>query len=180
MVLLACFELLSSCLDSTQQLLQPVQAHTTARLVHAKCNILAWNLVLVGCPLKVRSYLPRSPSLSKTGYRRCTAWPRAASRGAGLWRPWRSRGWTRSYTGSTSSCQVRIYTIISIIDQHIMVLIVLSVEDSLAPSPSSCPPPPASTCPPSSRPLCQVPPCDVDVVFIQSPPPWQAPPGPTW
>ena len=56
-VLLACFELLSSCLDSTQQLLQPVQAHTTARLVHAKCNILAWNLVLVGCPLKVRSYL---------------------------------------------------------------------------------------------------------------------------
>ena len=57
-VLLACFELLSSCLDSTQQLLQPVQAHTTARLVHAKCNILAWNLVLVGCPLKVRSYLP--------------------------------------------------------------------------------------------------------------------------
>ena len=41
----------------TQQLLQPVQAHTTARLVHAKCNILAWNLVLVGCPLKVRSYL---------------------------------------------------------------------------------------------------------------------------
>ena len=179
MVLLACFELLSSCLDSTQQLLQPVQAHTTARLVHAKCNILAWNLVLVGCPLKVRSYLPRSPSLSKTGYRRCTAWPRAASRGAGLWRPWRSREWTRSYTGSTSSCQVRIYTV-SIIDQHIMVLIVLSVEDSLAPSPSSCPPPRASTCPPSSRPLCQVPPCDVDVVFIQSPPPWQAPPGPTW
>ena len=179
MVLLACFELLSSCLDSTQQLLQPVQAHTTARLVHAKCNILAWNLVLVGCPLKVRSYLPRSPSLSKTGYRRCTAWPRAASRGAGPWRPWRSREWTRSYTGYTSSCQVRIYTT-SIIDRHIMVLIVLSVEDSLAPSPSSCPPPRASTCPPSSRPPCQVPPCDVDVVFIQSPPPWQAPPGPTW
>ena len=61
-VLLACFELLSSCLDSTQQLLQPVQAHTTARLVHAKCNILAWNLVLVGCPLKVRSYFSASKS----------------------------------------------------------------------------------------------------------------------
>ena len=176
-VLLACFELLSSCLDSTQQLLQPVQAHTTARLVHAKCNILAWNLVLVGCPLKVRSYLPRSPPLSNTVHRRCTAWPRAASRGAGPWRPWRSRGWTPSYTGSTSSFQVRIFNIS--IDNPIIVLIFFSVEDSLAPSPSSCLPPRASTCPPSSRPPCQVSPCNVDVVFVQSPP-CQAPPGPTW
>ena len=51
-ILLACFELLSSCVDSPHDLLYPVQSNTTARLVHAKCNILTWNLVLVGCPLK--------------------------------------------------------------------------------------------------------------------------------
>ena len=51
-ILLACFELLTSCVDSPHDLLHPVQSNTTARLVHAKCNILTWNLVLVGCPLK--------------------------------------------------------------------------------------------------------------------------------
>ena len=51
-ILLATFELLTSCLDSLQELLHPVQNNTVARLVHAKCNILTWNLVLVGCPLK--------------------------------------------------------------------------------------------------------------------------------
>ena len=51
-ILLCCFELLCSCLDSPHQLLHPGQNSTTSRLVHAKCSILAWNLALVGCPLK--------------------------------------------------------------------------------------------------------------------------------
>ena len=51
-ILLCCFELLCSCLDSPHQLLQPSQSFTTSRLVHSKCSILAWNLALVGCPLK--------------------------------------------------------------------------------------------------------------------------------
>ena len=45
------------------------QANTTSRLVHAKCSILAWNLALVGCPLKTLhrvagSCQPRAGSLA--------------------------------------------------------------------------------------------------------------------
>merc|ERR1719458_2346312 len=51
-ILLATFELLLSCLDSLHEFLHPVAAYKISRAVHAKCEILTWNLVLVGCPLK--------------------------------------------------------------------------------------------------------------------------------
>ena len=51
-ILLCCFELLCSSLDSPHELLHPTQNCPTSRLVHSKCSILAWNLALVGCPLK--------------------------------------------------------------------------------------------------------------------------------
>ena len=51
-ILLCCFELLCSSLDSPHELLHPTQNCPTSRQVQAKCSILAWNLALVGCPLK--------------------------------------------------------------------------------------------------------------------------------
>ena len=41
-----------SCVESVHELLHPTVNNTVARLVHAKANILSWNLALVACPLK--------------------------------------------------------------------------------------------------------------------------------
>ena len=41
-----------SCVESVQELLHPTANNTIARLVHAKANILSWNLALIACPLK--------------------------------------------------------------------------------------------------------------------------------
>ena len=68
-ILLCAFELIVSCVDSLYDFFHPVQNHKTSRTIHAKCSILTWNLVLVGCPLKTLhrvclSSQPKSGSLT--------------------------------------------------------------------------------------------------------------------
>ena len=53
-----------SCVESVHELLHPTANNTVARLVHAKANILSWNLALVACPLKTLHRVAQVTSVS--------------------------------------------------------------------------------------------------------------------
>ncbi|XP_023328186.1 uncharacterized protein LOC111701230 [Eurytemora carolleeae] len=51
-ILLCTSDLLFSSVENLHEVLYPTVSCKISRSIHAKCQILAWNLVLVGCPLK--------------------------------------------------------------------------------------------------------------------------------